>query len=635
MASRRRRSAASVTATFALIAGAMTAVTAVAAPAQAAPGDDPCAAPYPLTRTVDGNAVSNLTPGQKVTGLTSVDSGAPVRFTGTYVGTIDNGIGDGMDMLVFDLQGPRITQADGTVDAGNWAGISGSPVYDDATGALVGSVSYGFTSARSPRAGVTPATYIYDLSAPGYSASAQAPATVRASRTEAAAIARASADPAPLGAGHVLQPAKQVSGVTADIANRFAKKSRLLQTKSPALAGGFRAGAGGGGSDADYPIVPGGSIAITASTGTVTTGLIGTVTAVCGDQVFALGHPGSFAGTSTATFNGAQTVTIQEDGVTSPSFKIANIGRVKGVVTQDRLQGVVGTLGQAPTSAATVTTSTTAPRLAGPRFSRSVVSEQQALPFVVSSQVASDAVAALNQYSTGNASMSWTITYTRSGSRGVKTFKRAQRYSASASFPDAVAFDAASDVEALLANGFEKVKISNVSIASALTPQHTAGKPSRAQYYAKGKWRWVGRSGVKAKRGSTIPMRLRIVAADADSTASPAFTPKTTIKISKNARGTGKVVFEGQGSTGYDEDDLFADEDLMYGPGGGGGGEDDQEPPRNLTQLLALLKEQPRQDHIVGTTSYKTTSRRVETARTLRAPSIVSGTLKVRLTFRK
>ena len=632
MASRRRRSAASVTATFALIAGAMTAVTAVAAPAQAAPGDDPCAAPYPLTKTVGGDTVSNLTPGQKVTGLTSVDSGAPVEFTGTYVGTIDNGIGDGMDMLVFDLKGPRITKADGSVDAGSWSGISGSPVYDDATGALVGSVSYGFTSALSPRAGVTPATYIYDLSAPGYSASAQAPATVRASRSEAAAIARASADPAPLGAGRVLQPAKQVSGVSADIVNRNAKKSRLLQT-SPALAGGFRAGAGGGGSDVDYPIVPGGSIAVTSSTGTVTTGLVGTVTAVCGSQVFAFGHPAGFTGTSTATFNGAQTVMIQEDGITSPSFKIANIGRVKGVITQDRLQGVVGTLGQAPTSAATVTTSTTAPRLATPRYSSTLVSQQQALPLVVASQVASDAVTALNQYSSGDASMSWTITYTRSGSRGVKTFKRAQRYSASAAFPDELAFDAASDVEALLTNGFEKVTITSVSIASALRPSHTAVKPSRAQYYAKGKWRWVGRSGIKAKRGSTIPVRLRLVAADADSTARAAFTPKTSVTISKKARGTGKVVFEGQAVGGSDDDeDLFADEELYADPDSGGSSD---EGPRNLNQLLALIKEQPRQDRAIGTVSYKTTRGRVETLRTVRAPSVIKGSLKIRLTFRR
>lgn len=639
MASRRRRSAASVTATFALIAGAMTAVTSLAAPAQAAPGDNPCPAAYPLTQTVNGSVVSNLTPGQPVTGLTSINSGAPVEFTGTYVGTIDNGIGDGMDMLVFDLEGPRITNTNGTVDAGNWSGISGSPVYDDATGALIGSVSYGFTSALSPRAGVTPATYLYDLSAPGYSASAQAPATVRASRAETAAIAKASANPAPLGAGHVLQPAKQISGVTADLANKYAKKSRLLQTTSPALAGGFRAGTGGGGSDADYPIVPGGSIAMTSSTGTVTTGLVGTVTAVCGNQVFAFGHPGAFTGASTATFNGAQTVTIQEDGIMNPSFKIANIGRVKGVINQDRLQGIVGTLGQAPTHAATITTSTTAPRLATPRISRTSVSDQQSLPFIVSSQIASDAVAALNQYSTGDASMSWTITYTRSGSRGVKTFKRTQRYSASVAFPDEVAFDAASDVEALLSNGFEKVTIASVNVAAALRPRHTAVKPARAQYYSKGTWRWVGRSGVKAKRGSTIPMRLRVIAADAESTARPAFTSQTKVKISKKARGTGKVVFDGQAFAGYDDADMFGDEELLaelLGEGEGkGGGTKDDEAPRNLNQLLALLSAQPRQDQVVGTVSYKTRSGKVETRRTVRGPSVVKGSLKVRLTFKK
>jgi hypothetical protein len=633
MASRRRHAAASATATFALIAGA---IAAVSTPAHAAPSLEACAPAYPLTQTVNGNVVSNLTPGQKVTGLTSVDSGAPVQFTGTYVGTLDNGIADGMDMLVFDLQGPRITKADGTVDAGNWSGISGSPVYDDATGALIGSVSYGFTSALSPRAGVTPATYIYDLSAPGYSASAQAPATVKASRTEAAAIARASSNPAPLGTGHVLQPAKQISGVNADVANRFAKKSRLLQSKSPALAGGFRAGNGGGGSDVDYPVVPGGSIAMTSSTGTITTGLIGTVTAVCGNQVFAFGHPGNFTGASTATFNGAQTVTIQEDGIMSPSFKVANIGRVKGVINQDRLQGIVGTLGQVPTTAATVTTTTTAPRLAAPRTSSTLVSEQQALPFTVASQVATDALTALNQYSTGEATMSWTISYTRAGSRGVKTFKRVQRYSAAADFPDAVAYDAASDVETLLTNGFEKVTISQVAIASSLQPAYRAVKPARAQFYSKGKWRWVARGGIKAKRGSTIPVRLRVIAADADSTARPAFTSQTKLKISKNARGTGKLVFDGQAFSSFDDDDVFADEDALAELFGEETDPDDEPAePRNLTELVAMLAAQPRQDDIVGTLSYKTKRGKIETQRTVRGPSVAKGSLKVRLTFKK
>ncbi|MCW2840823.1 MAG: hypothetical protein JWR55_2306 [Aeromicrobium sp.] len=635
MASRTWRSVAGATSTVALIAGGIVAVS-FAAPAQAAPGDDPCPAAYPLTQTVGGSTVSNLTAGQPVTGLTSVDSGPPVEFTGEYVGTIDNGIADGLDMLVFDLEGPRITNADGTVDAGNWAGISGSPVYDDATGALIGSVSYGFTSALSPRAGVTPATYIYDLTAPGYSASAQAPATVKASRAEAAAIARASSNPAPLGTGHVLEPAKQVSGVNAALANTFAKKSPLLQKKSPALAGGFRAGAGGGGSDVDYPIVPGGSIALTASTGTITTGMVGTVTAVCGAQVFAFGHPANFTGTSTMTFNGAQTVTIQEDGIFSPSFKIANIGRVKGVINQDRVQGVVGTLGQAP-SAATVTTSATAPRLAAPRVSSTSVSEQEALPYVVASQIGSDAISALNQYAAGDALMSWTITYTRSGSAGVKTFKRTQRYSTSQGFPELVAFDAASDVEALLTNGFEKVRISSVAVSSSLQPTYRAVKPSRAQYYSKGTWHWVGRNGIKAKRGSTVPVRLRVVAADADSVARPAFTSQTKVKISKNARGTGKLVFEGQASSGYSEDDEFADDDLLALLLAEETGEDDEEyeGPSNLNELLDLLSSQQRQDNAVGTLTYKTKRGKVESERTVRGPSVVKGTLKVRLTFKK
>jgi hypothetical protein len=609
MASRRLRIAATVTSTVAMI-GAGLAVAST--PAQAAPSFAPCAPAYPLTKVDNGSTVSNLTPGQSVTGLTSVDSGAPVEFTGTYVGTIDNGIADGLDMLVFDLKGPRLTNPDGSVAAGNWAGISGSPIYDDATGDLVGSVSYGFTSALSPRAGVTPATYLYDLSAPGYSASATARTTVKASSKEAAAIQKASDRPGALGVGHVLEPAKQVSGVNATIANKLAKKSRLMQ-KSPALAGGLRAGGGGGGTDVDYPIVPGGSVALTASTGTVTTGLVGTVTAVCGDQVYAFGHPGNFTGTSNLTFNGAQTVMIQEDGVQNPSFKVANIGQVKGVITQDRLQGVVGTLGKAPAAATQVTSTSTAPRLAGPKTSRTSVSDPAALSYTVASQIASDAITTLNQNGAGDALVTWKITYTRARSAGVKTFTRTQRYSSTENFAELVSYDAASDVESLLGNGFEKVAISAVDVTSAFQPTYRAVKPARAQQYSKGKWRWVGRNGIKAKRGSTVAVRVRLAPADADSTAGTTFTRSAKYRVSKSARGTGKIVFSGQ--TAFDEDDLidllFADEDLLSEMLG----DEDVAEPRNLNELLDALASQPRQDDLTGAFTYKNSGGKLESAR--------------------
>lgn len=618
MSSRRLRIFASATTTIALVGAAFVATTSTA---HAAPSFDACAAPYP---------VANLTPGQStVTGLTSIDGGAPVQFTGTYVGTLDNGIADGLDMLVFDLKGPRITNPDGSVAAGNWSGISGSPVYDDATGALVGSVSYGFTNSLSPRAGVTPASYIYQAASYGYGASART--TVQASKSEATAIAKASDNPGSLGTGHALQPAKQVSGVNASVANKIAKKSRLLQKKSPSLSGGFRAGGASGGSNADYPIVPGGSIAVTTSTGTITTGLVGTVTAVCGDKVFALGHPANFTGNSTLTFNGAQTIAIQEDGVLTPSFKMANIGRVKGVINQDRLQGVVGTLGQAPT-AATVTTSVTAPRLGAPRVSSTSVSDQSSLSYVVGTQVASDALTALNQYSSGDAAMSWRINYTRSGSKGVKTFNRAQRYSSNDAFPDQVSFDVATDVESLLSNGFEKVTISSIDVTSALHPTYRAVRPTRVQYNQGGKWKWASRKGINAKPGSTTRVRLRVAAANPDSKAPTTFTTPTKFRVSKTARGTGRAVFTGQAFS-YDEDDFF--DDLLMEELLGGGSMEKDEGPTSLNELLFLMSFTPRQDDAVGVLTYKNKRSKVRTERTVRGPSVIDGSVSVRFTFKK
>ncbi len=628
MSSRRLSIVAGASTTIALVSAALVATTTTTA--QAAPVSfEACPEPYPMTQP--GTTTSNYTPGQTFTGLTSVDSGPPKEFTATYVGTLDNGIADGLDMLVFDLEGPRITKIDGSVDAGNWAGISGSPVYDNATGQLVGSVSYGFTNALSPRAGVTPAEYIYGLDKPTFPTSITPRTTVRASAAEARAIAKASDNPGALGTGHVLKPAKQVSGISAARAKKLVKKSRLAK-RTPGLAGDFRAGNGGGGTDVDYPIVPGGSIATTYSTGTITTAAVGTVTAVCGNKVYAFGHPDDFTGASNQTFNGAQTVAIQEDGIFSPSFKLANIGKVKGVLNQDRLEGIVGTLGQKPARTITVRTTTTSPRLSKPRVSVTAVNEPNALSYTVASQLFMDTITGLNQYSSGDALMSWQIDYTRSGAKGTKTFKRTQRYSSSETLPDEVSFDVASDVEALMRNGFERVTISQVRVSSSLRPEYRKVRPTRAQHYSKGKWRNIGSNGLRVKPGTAPRIRLRVGPADFDSTAPVSYTSSARFKTSKHSRGTGRIEFTGQATRYFDEED-FGDEMLEYLLGGGD--EEEVPQPTNLDEVLALLSSQQRQDNVVGVLSSKTKHRKLERERTVRGPSVVSGSFRLKFRFTK
>lgn len=617
MSSRPLRTLASATSTLALVAAGIAVTT---SPASAAVGQL-CPTAYPLTKVEAGETVSNLTPGQPVTGLTTVRGTTPEEFHGTYIGTIKGGIGPGLDLPVFDMEGSRITDAGGKVDAGIWAGMSGSPVYDDATGSLIGAVSYGFSSTPSRRAGVTPATYMYDLTNPKYSLSA-ARSTVKATSREAAAMAKESDDKTPLGTGRLLKPSKQVAGATAARANAAAAKSRLLKEKAPSKSGGFLAGGSGNGTDIDYPIQPGGNIATTFSTGDVTTAAIGTVTAVCDDQVFAFGHPDEFSGKSSETFNGASAVDVQEEGAGGEgSYKLANVGKVKGVITQDRLAGILGTLGQAPTTADVITRAT---GLGDTREATTSVSVPAALPFVVYTQVTNDAIALLDQYSSGEALMTWTIKYTRS-IRGVakpQIFTRTQRYSAASSFPDRVSFDVASDVETILDNGFEDVTITSVDVNTKYQPDYRAYKINGIQYLSGGVWKNSSSTGkIRAKRGSTIKLRVKLTA-DRGSKVAPT-TFQTSWKTSSSKKKSGAFTFYGQ-SYNYDEEEFFFDEDDY----------EDEDPIRNLSQLLALMKSTPRGDDVLARYRYQTNVGKLIKFKNVRAPGLVTGTRTVRLSYK-
>jgi hypothetical protein len=616
MSLRPLRTAASLTATLALIAAGIAATTSAAQALPPTPGSVPCPDAYPTEPTA----------GQAVTGLTTVEGTTPEEFHGTFQRTIHDGIGPGMDLLVFKMSGSRITKPNGDIDAGIWAGMSGSPVYDDATGDLIGAVSYGFSTSPSDIAGVTPAKYMYDLTNAKYTpTSLTAKSGAKLSKSALSSLQKASEANVTLGQAHMLRPKKQVTGgASADQANAQALRSRMLQKKSTYKKSGFLDVVGQTSAPENDPIVVGGNLATTFSYGEVTTASVGTVTAICdfgdGPRVIGFGHPDEFSGKSAETFHGASVVTVQPDA--QGSYKLANIGTVKGVINQDRLQGILGTPGQVPTVAQVHSVTH---GLGDTKTSDTEVSVPFALAYVVATQASSDAQTVLNQYSTGDADMSWTITYTRSGKSGTQTFHRTQRYSVSEQFPDQVSFDAASDVEALASNPFEKVTISNVNITSELLPDYNAVKPTSAQYLKGGVWKSVTSSGIKAKPGAPIQLRIHLAPANSDTTVQ-ATTLDTTVATSKSSHGSATVQLIGQSFGGLEEDLSFGEcnED-----------ECSEFEPRSLNELLTLLAAQPRQDDIVRVLSYRTKTSKKVSVRNVRAPYITQGSLRIKVVFPK
>ncbi len=608
MLSRPVHSIASFTAATALVVGGIAATT---TSAHAAVGSN-CPAAYDA---------STLTPGQAVTGLTTVSGTTPEEFHGTYLQTIQNGIGPGMDLLVFKMEGSRITKGDGSVDAGIWAGMSGSPVYDDATGNLIGAVSYGFSTSPSDIAGVTPAAYMYDLQNPKYNPTAPSPAAAAKQATPVskgaiASMQNASEGNAPLGPQRMLRPKKQVSGATAETANALAKRSPQLQTKSTFKKSGFVDTVGQSSAPVNYPIVVGGNLATTFSYGEITTAAVGTVTAICNGRVIGFGHPDEFSGKSTETFHGASTVTIQPDVL--GSYKLANVGTVKGVINQDRLQGILGLIGQTQTP---INVHSTTTGLGDTKESMTKVSVPFALPTIVAMQVASDAVTVLNQFGAGESVMTWAISYQRESTPFPQTLTSSQRYSSGESFPEEVAYDLSSDIESLLGNPFEKVKITGVEVTSELAPDYRKLKIGSMQYKSGATWKNVSNGGtIKAKRGSTVSLRVKLKPT-VDSDTSPA-NLDFTWKMSTNAK-AGTLRLTGQSFDDYSEDDDFGEEFEEY-------------EPESLDELVDLMRFQPRQDDLAASLRVRTIRGGLsEKYREIRAPGIVSGTYAIKFAYTK
>jgi len=621
MSPRPLRTIASVTSTFALVAAGIAATTSAA---QAVPNVDTTLCPGTPVWT------GGFTPDQPVHGLTTTHGIDPEEFTGTYVGTLDDGAGRGKDILVFKMAGSRITKTnsdgDVSVDAGIWAGMSGSPVYD-ADDNLIGSVSYGFSGAPSDYAGITPAADILSIDKPAAPlAAAKTVAVPKAMARSLAATSESASDtPSSYSSIHQLALPRVSVGTPGKDATAMAAKSRALAKKLRGKVSFQTAAAA-----SNLPtsaITAGGNIATAWSYGDVTMASVGTITAVCGPKVFAFGHPDDFSGSSTETFHAASAAFIQED--TFGSYKLANIDMDPvGQVTQDRLSGIMGVTGQLP-STTLVTSNTTVDGVTTTATTH--VAVPAALGSAVGNQVFNDVIAGLDQYSgPGEALMTWNINYTPKGGQPA-TYTRTQRVTSSSYFAEDAPYDVASDVEFLQTGSDTKVTINSVTVDTELKPIYNALRISQIDVRKSGKWVKVPSGGkVLAHRGKAFPVQVHLVPANGDSTAEPVLK-RLDPTISTTAYGTGYLSFFG-GASYYDDEEEFTidmdseDEEFYY----------DDEEPLTLAQVLAALKAQVRYDSAQSTQRYTTKYGTDRVSRkSVETPAVTNGAAYIRLGYVK
>ncbi|BDV31846.1 hypothetical protein [Microbacterium terricola] len=473
------RTAARTGLTAAVLAALVGALT--AAPAQAAPALDAfCEVPG---QELSIAPVAGLADGQQVTWLSTVKGVTPTEFTGEYVGKLENGLGydakgEPRDLLLVKLDGDVVNGADGTLAAGVWAGASGSPVYD-ADGALIGAVSYGFSNLPDNVAGVTPAAYMKAIG--------DLPLTKKLSPAAQRQVTRMAGETATTSATATirqLQPVRVTTGTTA--ARLDAAGSRIAKNVEGYRPVASRGLAIGGGADdgADYPIVAGGNIAVSYGYGAVGSASVGTVTAVCGDDVYAFGHPNEWDSALSVNIHGASAARIVPN--LGGSYKMVSaIGKVKGHLVDDRLAGIRGKLGAgAPTIP--ITTKVTAGDARSTAVSH--ISEPLVIASAAVEQLGTDALRMLDNQWEGTAKVTWKIAYQRENGQQA-TLSNTSRYSTADGIAEYVGWDMADDIAMLQTNPFEEVTILGVTVGAHFTEGYRAARITGVQMWKSGAWR--------------------------------------------------------------------------------------------------------------------------------------------------
>jgi len=518
---RRGRVLASATAA-ALVAGTAT-FTVLTGPAVSAPVED-CAAP---------SDIADLERGDLVHGLTVSEGTEPDPFYGEVIGVLDDGIAPGLDMVIIDFtEGSAAIEAAG----GIWAGMSGSPVYDESD-QLVGAVSYGLAWGPSPIAGVTPFADMDD-----YLGNAPAAPRPQVDRATAQRIA-ATSDVTERQAEQGFEPLGVATGVSGVGANRLAKLTHARRAYFP--QGAYAAGQISPGAGTADDVVAGGNLAATYSYGDIVFGGVGTATSVCDDRVVGFGHPMDFLGDTSLSLHPASALYVQPDSLGAP-FKVANFGAPVGTIDQDHLTGITGSFGPTP-NGATFTSKVSYKTRS--REGSTTVTVPDAWASVAFYQQIANHDRVVDAIKKGSESQSWRIAGTQNGRPF--SFTRSDRYTSSYD----ISYDASYELADLmyLLGSVEGVDLDTVDITGTVTDSTATYQVAGNEQLVKGTWKRVSnRKPAVVKAGGRLQLRVVLRGTDGSTVKIP-----YGFKVPKRAAGSKGQVFLTGGNDYYGEEYFY------------------------------------------------------------------------------
>jgi hypothetical protein len=291
------------------------------------------ASPVPACPIIE---VSDVVPGMRGIGKTVFRGTQPEDFDVEVIAVLD-GAGKPNDLILIRVSGPAIEDAGGIAE-----GMSGSPVYVD--GKLLGAIAYVFSGSDHFMGMVTPISdMLRILSYPDTAGAPRASEGGLGNQAWLGKVPTAAATP------------MSVSGLSGRSLERLSRSlEKYGLTVRHRLSTGAKGNWGLFGSSSEESsqtlgadIVPGSAIGVQLARGDIEVTAFGTVTYVDGDVFLAFGHPVLGKGSSALAACSASVYGIIKSD--SAPFKVLGSGTPVGVVTQDRLSGVGGKLGQADT----------------------------------------------------------------------------------------------------------------------------------------------------------------------------------------------------------------------------------------------------------------------------------------------
>ncbi len=282
--------------------------------------------------------LSEITPGMVGEARTVVRGTEIVTFPVRILDVQRAADGPGGTVILARAEGPLMDETGGVAE-----GMSGSPVYvtgGDGVPRVVGALAFGQGDQANVMVGLTPIEQMIDSLAGGARAAERPPSSPAVRRVtlvaDRAAARRARARRPdrialyPLARWTVAGASRRLIG---PLSRELARSGIRLTSIGPRTA------------RPPVPLVPGASMSVLLAGGDIALGAIGTVTYIDGSAILGFGHPFLSAGRARFLLGDGYVFQTIAAPILNGSYKLAEPGVLRGMVTSDRTDGIGGVLG--------------------------------------------------------------------------------------------------------------------------------------------------------------------------------------------------------------------------------------------------------------------------------------------------